>query len=324
MNTQLRIEALERECLLHGHRKTTRDSYRAIISEFLEMQEKKRVADFQGYLDHLLTVREVSSSAAWKALNAGVFFCRNVLKRDAPVFKMPPKGGGKRVPVYLSHRECLAIFDRLERVPSLQCRLMYGCGLRVTEMCQLRLKDLDFESGMLTIRGGKGDKDRTVRLPRSLVPELMDQVRRCRFLHEKDKAAGRICPIDNPSLMRKLGRATFVRLEWYYLFPSRVTRGEERWHATPHGVAKALKDAAEGAGIIKRVSPHVFRHSYATNLLQSGTDIRTLQDQLGHSNVETTEIYTHAVGFRGAESPLDKLSGGVPPNVAHFPMTRSA
>jgi site-specific recombinase XerD len=324
MNKQLALEALERAELLKNHSSTTRESYRRVIADYLDMLARREISNFQGYLDHLRADRQISSSGVWKALNAGVFFCREVLKKEAPVFKMPPKGGGKRVPVYLSHRECLAIFDRLERVPSLQCRLMYGCGLRVTEMCQLRLKDLDFESGMLTIRGGKGDKDRTVRLPRSLVPELMEQVRRCRFLHEKDKAAGRICPIDNPSLMRKLGRATFGRLEWYYLFPSRVTRGEERWHATPHGVAKALKDAAEGAGIIKRVSPHVFRHSYATNLLQSGTDIRTLQDQLGHSNVETTKIYTHAVGFRGTESPLDKLGAVAPTNIHHLRLSRSA
>lgn len=323
MKRELALEALERAALLKNHRTTTRQTYRRIIGEYLELVASKQVSDFQGYLDLLRADRQISSSGVWQALNAGVFFCRHVLGKDAPVFNMPPKGQGRRVPVFLSHRECLAIFAQLERVPSLQCRLMYGCGLRVSELCQLRLKDLDFDSGMLVIRGGKGDKDRTVRLPQSLIPELMDQVRRCRFLHEQDKAADRICPIDNPSLMRKLGRASFGRLEWYWLFPSRVTRGDERWHATPHGVAKALKQAAERAGIIKRVSPHIFRHSYATNLLQSGTDIRTLQDQLGHSNVETTEIYTHAVGFRGTESPLDKLSS-IPANVAHFPLSRTA
>jgi site-specific recombinase XerD len=324
MNKKLALEALERAELLKNHSSTTRQTYRAIIANYLGMVESRQVSDFQGYLDHLRADREISSSGVWKALNAGVFFCREVLKKEAPQFKMPPKGGGKRVPVFLTHRECLAIFERLERVPSLQCRLMYGCGLRVSEMCQVRLKDLDFETGMLTIRGGKGDKDRTVRLPQSLIPELMDQVRRCRFLRETDRAADRICPIDNPSLMRKLGRATFARLEWYWLFPSRVTRGDERWHATPHGVAKALKTAAEGSGILKRVSPHVFRHSYATNLLQSGTDIRTLQDQLGHSNVETTEIYTHAVGYRGTASPLDKLGAPAPTNIHHLPLSRSA
>lgn len=307
MNKEMALQALERAELLKNHKSTTRQTYRQFIAEYLDKLASKQVSDFQGYLDYLRADRKISSSGVWTALNAGVFFCKHVLGKEAPVFKMPPKGQGRRVPVFLSHRECLAIFARLERVPSLQCRLMYGCGLRVSEMCQLRLKDLDFESGMLIIRGGKGDKDRTVRIPRSMVPELQDQVRRAKWLWEKDHAAGRICPIDNPSLMRKLGRAQFGRLEWYWLFPSRVARGEERWHSTPHGVAKALKDAAESAGIIKRVSPHVFRHSYATNLLQSGTDIRTLQDQLGHANVETTEIYTHAVGYRGTESPLDKL-----------------
>lgn len=165
MNKELALEGLERAALLKNHRSTTRQTYRRIIGEYLDMVARKQVADFQDYLDHLRADRQISSSGVWLALNAGVFFCREVLKKQAPVFKMPPKGGGKRVPVFLTHRECLAIFPRLERVPSLQCRLMYGCGLRVTEMCQLRLKDLDFESGMLTIREGKGGKDRTVRLP---------------------------------------------------------------------------------------------------------------------------------------------------------------
>lgn len=140
-------------------------------------------------------------------------------------------------------------------------------------------------------------------------------IRRCRRQFEKDKAAGLIFPIDDPALMRKLGRASFKRLEWFWLFPSRVTRGDERWHATTKGLAKPLKDAAEAAGIIKRVSPHVWRHSYATNLLRSGTDLRTIQDQLGHVDVATTEIYTHAVGFQGTESPLDKLGGPEPGRV---------
>ena len=323
MNKQLALAALERAALLKNHRSTTRQTYRRVIEEYLDMVLSKRVVDFQGYLDQLRADRRVSSSACWQALNAGVFFCKNVLGKEAPVFTMPPKGKGKRIPVFLSHRECLSILAQLDRVTRLQCALMYGCGLRVSEMCNLRLKDIDFDAAMLIVRSGKGGKDRTVRLPQSLVPEIQEQIRRCRNLHAKDRAANRLCPIDDPSLMRKLGRAVFTRLEWYWLFPSRVVRGDERWHATPHGVAKAMKNAAESSGIIKRVSPHIWRHSYATNLLQSGTDIRTLQDQLGHSHVETTEIYTHAVGLRGTTSPLDKL-GSLPANIAHFPIQRTA
>jgi site-specific recombinase XerD len=318
MNREQALAALERAELLADHLPTTRQTYRRVIADYLARVERKEIADFQGYLDFLSADLKVSSKTVWGALNAGVFFCKHVLGKEPPVFRMPPKRSGRRTPVFLTHPECLAILSQLERVQWLQCALMYGCGLRVSEMATLRLKDLDFASGMLTVRGGKGDKDRTVRLPQSLAPALEDQVRRCKAQWARDNAAGRICPSPSPSLMRKLGRAQFARLPWYWLFPSRVTRGEERWHCTPHGIAKAMVVAAEAAGILKRVSPHVWRHSYATNLLRSGTDIRTLQDQLGHTHVETTEIYAHAVGFRGAESPLDKLGSEQPPSIIPF------
>lgn len=304
------LEALEREQLIENHKSTTRETYRGWVRDYLGLVRTRVVADFQEYLDHLATVRRLSWKSRKQALNALVFFHRRVLKVEIPVnsLKIGIPTKGKRVPVFLTHQECMALISRLDnRINQLQCILMYGCGLRVTECMTMRLKDIDLASGMITVRGGKGDKDRTVRLPRTYYPMIEEQICKCRRQFEKDKAARLIFPIDDPALMRKLGRAQFGRLCWYWFFPSRVTRGDERWHATTKGLEKPMKDAAEEAGILKRVSPHVWRHSYATNLLQSGTDIRTLQDQLGHANVETTEIYTHAVGFCGTESPLDKL-----------------
>jgi site-specific recombinase XerD len=300
------LVAMEREELKADHLPTTRQTYQRIVGEYCDLLHGGHVADFQGYLDYLAAEKHVSSKTVRQALNALVFFYRRVLGKDPGQLQVPAGHGGRRVPVFMTHKECMEVLSRMERVPRLQCALMYGCGLRVSEMVQLRLKDLDFESGMLTIRSGKGDKDRTVRLPKSLEAEIRDQVERCKKLWASDNATGRVCPSPVPSLERKLGRAVFGRLAWYYLFPSRVVRGDERWHATPHGVAKALHVAAEAAGIIKRISPHVWRHSYATNLLHLGTDIRTLQIQLGHSHVETTEIYTHAVGDKGTMSPLDQ------------------
>jgi site-specific recombinase XerD len=258
--------------------------------------------------------RRVCWKTRKQALNALVFFHRKVLKVDVPPnsldIGMPTVG--RRAPDFLTHPECMAIISRLERINRIQSVLMYGCGLRVTECLTMRLKDVDLAAGMITVRSGKGDKDRMVRLPRSFYPMIEDQIRRCRRQFERDSKSGLIFPIDNPSLMRKLGRAQFRRICWYWLFPSRVTRGDERWHATTKGLVEPLKAAAEDAGILKRVTPHIWRHSYATNLLTSGTDIRTIQDQLGHASVETTMIYTHAVGFHGTESPLDKLGSGAP------------
>lgn len=318
--TKSLLAALEREELLANHRSTTRNSYSGVIASYLKMIMAGEITDFQGYLDHIATVRQISAKSLKLHLNAGVFFCRKVLGKEAPRFRLPPCRTTGRVPVFLTHGECLAIFARLERINRLQCMLMYGCGLRVTECFTLRLKDIDFNGGMLTVRGGKGDKDRTVRLPDFLRDELMEQIRRCKRQWERDQAHGIICPVDSPSLMRKLSRATFARLPWAWLFPSRVTRGKERWHATTKGLSEPLREAALSSGILKRVTPHIFRHSYATNLLHDNVDIRTIQDQLGHEHVETTEIYTHAVGKRGTMSPLDRLSHSTP-NLVHFPQS---
>lgn len=319
------LTTLDLEQLKENHKGTTRETYRGWVRDYLNRIKTRKVENFQGYLDYLATERKVSWKTRKQALNALVFFHRRVLEVDPGILNIGKPTVGRRTPVFLTHAECLAALSRLERINRLQCVLMYGCGLRVTECLKMRLKDIDLASGMITVRSGKNDKDRTLRLPRSYFPMIEDQIRKCRRQWEKDSAAGLIFPIDDPALMRKLGRAQFKRLPWYWLFPSRVTRGEERWHATTKGLEKPLLEAAEAAGILKRVSPHVWRHSYATNLILSGVDIRTLQDQLGHSDVTTTEIYTHVVGYHGTESPLDKLGGEVfqpaPSNITRFPRT---
>lgn len=320
------LASLDREQLMENHRSTTRDTYRGWVRDYSKLLKDGSVSDFQGYLDHLATERRVSWKTRKQALNALVFFHRRVLKVEIPPnsLKIGIPTKGKRVPVFLTHPECLAVLSRLERINKLQCILMYGCGLRVTECLTLRLKDIDLAAGMITVRSGKNNKDRTIRLPQSFYPMIEEQIAKCHRQFGRDKAAGLIFPIDDPALMRKLGRAQFKRMAWYWLFPSRLVRGDERWHATTKGLEVPLKDAAEAAGIMKRVSPHVWRHSYATNLITSGVDIRTIQDQLGHASVETTEIYTHAVGFRGTESPLDKLPAAMPAGIIHFPNQRTA
>lgn len=316
------LAALEREELKADHLPATRKSYARVVSDYCDLMRSGTVEGFQTYLDHLATVRQVSWKTIRLALNALVFFHKNVLRKDPGTLKLPKGRPGRRNPTWLSHSECLDILSRLERVPRLQCALMYGCGLRVGEVLKIRLKDIDIAAGMLSIRSAKGDKDRMVRLPVSLVPELTEQIRRAKILAQRDNAAGLICPTATPSLMRKLGREVFARPSWYWLFPSRRSENGERWHASDSGVVKSLQAAVNGAGILKRVCPHTFRHSYATNLLRAGVDIRTLQLQLGHTHVETTEIYTHAIGARGTASPLDRQDLVVAePNITPFRRT---
>jgi site-specific recombinase XerD len=305
MNLPQALSRLEAAELRAGHLPNTRKTYRRIVEDYAAQLTAGTATDFQTYLDFLAADRRVSPKTVKQALNGLVFFFRHVLDRDPGRLRIPHIGKSRRMPVFLTHGECLALLSHMDRGPRLQAALLYGCGLRVTELLQLRLKDLDLAGGMLTVRSGKGDKDRTVRLPASLIPEIGEQIRRCRRQWERDHAAGLSCPTPSPSLARKLGPAVFARVAWYWFFPSRVVRGTERWHGTAQGISKSLQLAASAAGILKRVSPHVLRHSYATNLIRNGVDIRTLQDQLGHANVATTEIYCHAVGARGVPSPLD-------------------
>ena len=289
--------------MMADHLPNTRETYCRVIGYYLDLVAGKRVEDFQGYLD-FLAVNGAPSSVRL-ALNAGVFFCSEVLGRERPVFKIPKCRKKTRIPVFMTHSECLALFEKLEGEDRLKAKLSYGCGLRPSELFNLRLKDVDLEAGMLTIRGGKGDKDRSVRLPNDLMGDLKERIDWCVRDWQRDGSGKTICPVARPSLRKKLGDRLLGSLAWRWVYPSRVKRGNERWQGTTRAFEEAIKKAAGEAGIVKWITLRTFRHSYATNLLGVGVDIRTLQFQLGHSDVKTTEIYAHAMGNKGTLSPLD-------------------
>jgi site-specific recombinase XerD len=313
-----------------GHSRNTLRSYLATVEEFTTMLHARQIDGPQAYFDHLSGVKHLASKSVWHALNPLKFLYERVLEKEFGQYRLPKRNTGRRIPCELSHADIINIMCQLPRIARLQAGLLYGCGLRVeSDMLKLRLKDIHLDDGMLVIQSGKGDKSRALRLPQSLLSDLRRQVDACRRQWQKDHAAGTICPIADDSLMRKFGRRTFGTLPWFWLFPSRnvhaTDRGPERWHATDKRLATALKDAAETLGITQRVHPHAFRHSYATNLLRSGTDIRTIQQQLGHTSVETTEIYAHASGGKGVESPLDAgHPGPLPDSATIIPFRRSA
>jgi site-specific recombinase XerD len=194
--------------------------------------------------------------------------------------------------------------------------LLYGTGLRVREILTLRLKDVCLQSMTIRCQEAKGGKTRTVNLPARIAEDLSDHIGRIKAQWVQDSAAGITCPSPEPSLTRKLGARTFSTLPWYWVFPSRAVRGLERWHSTSQGLDKALKTASGQAGIAKRVSPHVFRHSYITSHFLRGADPRTVQVYVGHSRLETTMRYAHAAGRFGLPSPLDLPA---PENVLAFP-----
>lgn len=300
------LAAFETAALNAGLRRNTRRTYAATIGEFAEMMRSGRISGPQDYFNHLASVKRLSSNSVWHALNPLKFFYEKVLGREFGTFELPKRNRHKPARPVLTMREILAMMETMPRVPRLQAGLLAGCGLRVeSDMLTLRLKDVRIHDRVITIYEGKNGKSRVVKIPEFLVADLELQVNACRMQWERDAARGIICPHPEESLMRKFSRKQFGTLPWYWLFPSQKVHGDERWHATDKRLVTALKDAAKLLGITQRVHPHALRHSYATGLLREGVDIRTIQEALGHSNLETTEIYLHAAGKKTVASPLD-------------------
>lgn len=310
MNLEIHQEALQklenaqREA---GHAVSTRQQYAQWVVRYRAQRIARTCNNLQSYLTRLSTEEKVNPKTVRQALNALKFYHEKVLGIEIPPdsLTVPRINKNRNVPVWLTHEEAMDLISRMEGVPRLQAAMLYGTGSRITVLLTLRLKDLDMQKGMVTFRFDKGGKSRTVRLPRALMPRLMAHIANVRMQWESDRKRGIIFPCDDESLMKKLGRDRFGSLPFCWLFPSRDVRGSERWHATDKALTDATRKAADEAGIMKRVSPHVFRHSNATALLERGVDIRTIQEHLGHSNVKTTETYTHAVGFHGVISPMD-------------------
>lgn len=271
------------------------------------------------FLTDLAVKRRCSASTQKQALNALVFLMQEALKIDlGDISHFKRASAPRRVPVVLTREECRRLFERLSDTPRLMSMLAYGAGLRVTELIRLRVQDIDLDRHTVTVRAGKGDKDRVTPLPERLIDPLRNQFERLRVLHRKDIDAGVPGVWIPEGLERKLrggGEAGDAGRQWLWqwVFPSRElvldpqTGLKRRHHVLDSTIQKAVKAAAEQAGINKRVTPHVLRHSFATHLLEAGTDIRTVQDLLGHEKLETTQIYTHVMQKPGlgVRSPLD-------------------
>jgi integron integrase len=261
----------------------------------------------------LATQRRAAVATQRQALNAVVFLVREALGRPLADFGDFTKARPvERVPVVLSRGECQQLMAALEATPRLMAELMYGSGARLMELLRLRVKDVDVERRQLVIRAGKGGKDRVTVLPDVLVERLLAHRERLKKLHAEDRQAevpGVWLPEGLDRKYPQAGKAW----EWQWFFPSRERTKDprtgllRRHHVLDATFQHAIRQAAVRAGLAKRVTPHVLRHSFATHLLESGTDIRTLQDLLGHKDVKTTQIYTHVMQRPGlgVRSPLD-------------------
>ena len=266
-----------------------------------------------GFLSQLAVESRASPSTQKQALNALVFLMEEALHRRLGEIRFRRAAPRVRMPVVLSKAECARLFAELDEAPRLMAELMYGSGLRLMELLRLRVQHVDFERGQLHVRGGKGDKDRVTVLPAKLGPRLQAHLAELRAWHEADRAAGLPGVWLPEGLARKYPKAG-ERWNWQWLFPSRetsvdpATKIRRRHHVIDSTFQNNIRWAAERAGLDKRVTPHVLRHSFATHLLESGTDIRTVQELLGHQSVETTQIYTHVMQKPGlgVRSPLDR------------------
>ena len=306
------LAAFETAALKAGLARNTRKTYAPIIAEFVTMLKAGKIEGVQGYLDHLSTVKKLSSSSVWHALNPLKFLYEKVLGKPFGQFDLPIRNRCKPMRSVLSMSDVISMLQIMPRLPRLQAGLLAGAGLRIeSDMLTLRLKDIHLADRVITIYEAKGNKSRAVKIPEFLVADLDIQINACRRQWELDRAKGIICPHPQESLMRKLGKRTFGSLPWYWLFPSQKVHGHERWFASDKKLVSALREAAKTLNITQRVNPHALRHSFATGLLRDGVDVRVIQEQMGHTSLQTTEIYLHTAGLKTVASPLDTAAAKI-------------
>jgi integron integrase len=297
----------------------TEEAYVAWARRFILFHGKRHpetmgALEVIAFLSHLAVERRVSASTQNQAFSALVFLYRRVLDRsleglDGATRAREPS----RVPVVMTRQEVRTVLERLRGTKRLQATLLYGGGLRLLELLRLRVKDVDVERRRLTVHEPKGGRERMVPLPRRATDALVGHLATVRRVWQQDLEADYDGVVLPAALGRKLPRAS-TEWGWQWLFPaSRLVRDPRgralRHHQHPSALQRAVRAAARDAGLAKRVSTHTFRHSFATHLLEDGSDIRTVQELLGHRDVKTTMIYTHVAnqGPLGVASPADRL-----------------
>ena len=311
------IQRYREELQTRHYARRTVKTYEQWLRRFLRFHGMRHPREMgstevNAFLSHLAVNEQVSASTQNQALAALLFLYRNLLERELELDGVVRARTRQRLPVVLSEAEVRAVRQQLEGEPALVVGLLYGSGLRLMEALRLRVKDLDIERRELTVRDGKGGKDRLTLLPESLVPALQEHLLQVRSIHRNDLNAGWGRVLMPYALERKYPNAS-REWGWQWVFPQQkrwrdpATGHQGRHHLDPSVVQKAVKRAVAAAGVSKAASCHTFRHSFATHLLERGQDIRTIQELLGHKDVSTTMIYTHVLnrGPLGVRSPAD-------------------
>jgi integron integrase len=266
---------------------------------------------FEKWLNYLAIEKKLSASSQNQAFAAVCFFYREVLKKPFENVNAMRARKSTYIPVVLSASEACRLLDQLDGEHLLLSQLMLGCGMRVSEACSLRIKDIDFDNSLIHIRQAKGNKDRIVPIPDDLIEPLQKQVKNTERIHAWDTEDG-TARVELPNALDRKKPNANKSLEWYWLFCSATMSKHPtegwlgRWHLHPEHVSQCVAKASREAGIKKDVAAHTLRHTFATLHLHSGTDLRTIQKLLGHADIRTTMIYTHVdpAGLAEAKSPL--------------------
>ncbi len=316
------LDQVREKCRLLHYSIRTEEAYVNWIRKFILFHNRRHPSEMSGsevetFLTHLAVQQHVAASTQNQAFSAILFLYKHVLERELAFVNSVRAKGPERLPTVLSVDEVRRVLDKMPRNSyGLMAELLYGTGMRLMECCRLRVKDVDFARNQLLVRGGKGGKDRAVPLPDRAAERLREQIERVRRLHEDDLAHG-FGSVWLPSALRQKYPHADRELGWQYVFPSgrlsedprEPTGPKRRHHVHESAMQKALRRAVLASGLTKRISCHTLRHSFATHLLDTGSDIRTVQELLGHADVSTTMIYTHVLqrGACGVRSPLDRL-----------------
>jgi len=296
----------------------TEETYADWAKRFILFHDKRHpgemgAKEIQEYITYLATELNLAASSQNQALSAIIFLYRHVLKieLDFPQQNIRAKKS-EHLPTVLSKTEAISVISQMSGITKIMAQILYGSGLRLMECLRLRVKDIDFQNRQIVVRDGKGEKDRVTPLPETLVVPLQQHLAEIYQLHKKDLDEG-FGEVYLPYALSRKAPNTAREWFWQYVFPASqrsigpVTNQIRRHHIDESTLQRAVKAAARKANINKPVSPHTFRHSFATHLLQNGYDIRTVQELLGHKDVKTTMIYTHVLqrGGLAVRSPLD-------------------
>lgn len=332
MNKAEALKRVREVCRVRRLSRHTEDTYAGWIARFIDhicqCRDLPREERLRLFLERLAP--RSAASTQNQALNAVVFFYRDVLSEPlGDIGKWARAKRPKKLPSWLTPAEMLAMLAQMRGITKLMAEMAYGGGLRIAELLALRIKDVDLSDCTITVRGGKGDKDRVTCLPRSLAMRLPAYVARVRALWERDRAEGQ-APVYLPDGLDRKFPSGGREWPWFWFWPAAGESTDprsgivRRHHLHEDTLGKALKAAGRHAGLAKRVTAHTLRHSFATNLLAGGASITQVQELLGHNSVETTQVYLHCIPqfARSITSPLDVLPE--PDNVVAFRVERRA